>query len=264
MTTTSELLNAVHDVARIAGDVALPYFNTGLDVETKGDGSPVTRADREAEQAARAWIASRYPADGIVGEEFGDVNPEARRRWLIDPIDGTRSFVRGIPLWGTLVAVLDGEDVLAGAIYCPATREMTNAALGEGCWWNGVRAHVSTVAVLADALILTTDETFNYSPDPRAYTEPWARLVSVTGIKRTYGDCYGHVLVATGRADAIADGTMSPWDAAALIPVVTEAGGVFTDWRGRVTAFGGDAIATNAALADAVRDILIPGRRSAS
>jgi histidinol-phosphatase len=264
MTTNSELLNAVHDVARVAGDLAMRYFATGLEVETKGDGSPVTRADREAEQAARAWITKRFPDDGIVGEEFGVHNPDARRRWYLDPIDGTRSFVLGVPLWGTLIAVAEGEDVIAGAIYCPAARDMTNAAIGEGCWWNGKRARVSSQADLSNALVLTTEETFCFAPTPATYTEPWSRLVRATGTRRTWGDCYGYMLVATGRADAMVDGTMSAWDSAALMPVITEAGGVFTDWRDRATGFGGNAIATNAALADAVRDILIPGRRSTS
>ena len=136
-TGTSLLLDAAADVARIAGDVALRYFRAGVAVETKRDGTPVTVADRAAEQAAREWLRERFPDDGILGEELGEERPGARRRWVLDPIDGTKTFVRGVPLWGSMVALLDGEDVLAGAIHCPAVGELVVAAPGEGCWWNG-------------------------------------------------------------------------------------------------------------------------------
>src|SRR5437868_1479930 len=117
---SDSLMQAAADVARIAGDVALKHFRSALRVETKRDGSPVTVADREAEAAARAWIAERFPDDGVLGEEHGLTAPNAARRWIVDPIDGTRTFVRGVPLWGTLVAVASGDDVLAGAAYYPA------------------------------------------------------------------------------------------------------------------------------------------------
>jgi len=134
------LLYAAADVARVAGDVALRHHRANIAVEIKSDGSPVTAADRAAETAARAWIVERFPRDGILGEEFGLERGDAPRRWVLDPIDGTKSFVRGVPLWGTLVAVVEGERVLAGAAYFPAVGEMVAAAPGQGCWWNGVRA----------------------------------------------------------------------------------------------------------------------------
>jgi fructose-1,6-bisphosphatase/inositol monophosphatase family enzyme len=183
----SALLEAAAEVARLAGEVAIRHFRTRLAVETKRDGSPVTAADRAAERAAREWIERRFPRDGILGEEFGLVRGDAPRRWMVDPIDGTKTFVRGVPLWGTLVAVAEGETVLAGAAYYPAVGEMLAAAPGSGCWWNG---------------------------------------------------------------------EMSPWDAAALMPIVEEAGGVFTDWGGARTAFGGSAVATNRELAAAARALL--------
>ena len=139
MSETQTLMQAAADVARIAGRVALSYYRSALSVETKRDGSPVTIADREAERAVREWVAERFPRDGVLGEELGSDRPEARRRWIVDPIDGTKSFVRGVPLWGTLVAVAEGEEVLAGAAFFPAVDELVAAAPGEGCWHNGAR-----------------------------------------------------------------------------------------------------------------------------
>jgi histidinol phosphatase-like enzyme (inositol monophosphatase family) len=255
MSSLSSLLQAVADVARVAGDVAHRHYRTGVAVETKGDGSPVTVADRAAETAARSWIAERFPGDGILGEEFGLERGDAPRRWVLDPIDGTKSFVRGVPLWGTLVAVVEGERVLAGAAYFPAVQELAAAAPGEGCWWNDARARVSGVSSLAEATVLITDERFPDHPHRRA---PWAALAARAGVSRTWGDCYGYLLVATGRAEVMADDVMNPWDAAAVQPIIEEAGGTFTDWRGVPTAFGGDSVATNAALASEVRTLLGP------
>jgi histidinol phosphatase-like enzyme (inositol monophosphatase family) len=178
------------------------------------------------------------------------VRPEAPRRWIIDPIDGTKAFVRGVPLWGTLVACCEGETVLAGAVCYPVVDETLAAAVGEGCWWNGVRARVSAVDTLAQATLCITDERFAGRPHRAAQ---WRALAADSGVVRTWGDCYGYLLLATGRAEVMVDDLMNPWDAAAVLPLVTEAGGAFTDWRGRTTAFGGDVIATNAALAQSVR-----------
>lgn len=251
------LLEAAEAVARLAADTAVAWFGTDLAIEQKADGSPVTLADRGAEEAARAWITARFPDDGIVGEEFGVVRPEARRQWFIDPIDGTKSFVRGVPLWGSLVGIVEGDTVLAGAVCCPAVGETIAAAIGEGAWWNGRRARVSPTAELAQATVLVTDD--------RAYglvekRDAWRRLADAASIARTWGDCYGYLLVATGRAEAMVDPKMNAWDAAAVLPVIEEAGGVFTDFAGARTAFGGDVIATNAALATAARETMGAGR----
>ena len=249
----ASLLQAVAELARLAGDVAHAHFRTNVAVELKGDGSPVTAADRAAETAAREWIRARFPHDGILGEEFGVERPDARRRWIMDPIDGTKSFVAGVPLWGTLVAVADGDDVLAGAAYFPPVGELLAAAPGEGCWWNDARCRVSEVARLEEATVLTTDERF---PGLDARGAGWRRLAARAAVSRTWGDCYGYLLVATGRAEVMADGVMSPWDAAALQPIIVEAGGVFTDWDGAATAFAGSTVATNRRLADAARTLL--------
>ncbi|HET6679739.1 MAG TPA: inositol monophosphatase family protein, partial [Gemmatimonadaceae bacterium] len=139
------LLAAVADAARVAGDVALSHYRSALRVEWKGDGSPVTIADRAAEAAAHEWIIARFPGDALLGEEMGARPGGGTRRWFIDPIDGTRSYVRGVPLWASIIAVAEGENVLAGAIACPAAGEIVAAARGEGCWWNGTRCRVSDV-----------------------------------------------------------------------------------------------------------------------
>lgn len=257
MRETQELLQAAEEVARVAGTVALASFGRGIAVERKADGSPVTAADRAAEQAARDWLASHYPGDAVLGEEGGASGTPGARRWIIDPIDGTKSFVAGVPLWGTLIACTNGEEVLAGAIYCAGAGEMVVAARGEGCWWNGSRARVSPLQVLDDATVLTTDERFAKSAARR---DAWQSLAARARIARTWGDCYGYLLVATGRAEAMLDGAMSVWDSAALLPVIEEAGGVFTDWSGRRTGFGGEAIATNAALATEIRRVLAAPR----
>lgn len=247
------LLEAVAELARTAGRVALDHFRFGIAVDTKRDGSPVTIGDRRAEEVARNWITQRFPSDGIVGEEFGTERPNAPRQWIIDPIDGTKSFVRGVPLWGTLIAVAEGNRVLAGAAFYPAVNELIAAAIGCGCWWNEVRCSVSRVAALEAATVLTTDGRFAGRPGRRA---AWDSLAGRAAIARTWGDCYGYLLVATGRAEAMIDNRVSIWDAAAVHPIIVEAGGVFTDWQGTETAFGRSAIATNALLAAEVRSIL--------
>ena len=244
------LLQAVSEVAALAGARALAYWRRPVAVEWKPDGSPVTRADREGETTAREWIAKRFPNDAILGEEFGLTQGTSGRRWLIDPVDGTKTFVRGVPLWGTLVAVVEDQEVLAGAAAFPAVNELIAAGVGEGCWHDGNRAAVSTVARIEDATILTTAME-GAGPDSRQ--EQIQRLASRAAIARTWGDCYGYLLVATGRAEAMLDARMGEWDSAALLPIIQEAGGVFTDWGGKVTGLGGSAVATNALLSGEVR-----------
>jgi histidinol-phosphatase len=275
------LLAAVTEVARLAGAVALSHFDQArrstLAVEFKDDGSPVTAADRAAESTAREWISRHFPADGIVGEELGSVRAEAGRRWLIDPIDGTKSFVRGVPLWGTLIAVAEGESVLAGAIHCAAAGELVSGAIGQGAWWNDTRCAVSRETRLDRATVLATEPVVcggerlrrpatrtsatrrasaDRPSDQERRLQGWRDVAERAAVARTWGDAYGYVLVATGRAEVMVDAVMHPWDAAALGPIIVEAGGVFTDWDGQPTAFGASTIATNAALATEVRDLL--------
>ena len=258
--SSSALLEAAAEVARLAGDVALRHFRSTLAVETKTDGSPVTIADRSAERAAREWLEARFPDDGILGEELGVARPGAARRWILDPIDGTKSFIRGVPLWGSLVALVErsGSEnrVLAGAAYFPALDESLAAAPGAGAWWNGARCSVSQVSRIEEATVLTTDERFRHTPARRA---AWDSLADRALLSRSWGDCYGYLLVATGRAEVMVDAVLSPWDAAAFLPIIEEAGGVLTAWTGERTAFGGDAIASNAAIAVTARRLLGAG-----
>lgn len=253
----SALMYAAAEVARVAGAVAYRHFRgADLSVRSKGDGSPVTVADLESERAAREWIRQRFPADGILGEEYGGERLDAKRRWVLDPIDGTRTYLHGVPLWGTLVGVASGDDVLAGAAFFPALGELICAAPGEGCWLDDKSVQVSQISRLTDSLVLTTDETFSHFPERR---NAWQRLAGGAGMSRSWGDCYGYLLVASGRAEVMVDPVLSEWDATALLPVVEEAGGVFTDWSGKRSAQGGSAIATNAALATQARDALRDG-----
>ncbi len=247
------MLQAVQECAELAGAVALRHYRAGVAVEMKGDGSPVTIADRSAEEAARNWIRARFPADGILGEEFGEQPGTSGRHWVIDPIDGTKSFVRGVPLWGSLVAIAEGEQVLAGAACFPATGEIIAAAAGCGCWHNAARARVSGVSELHAATVLVTDDRGFAAPATR---EKWGQLSRSAGISRTWGDAFGYLMVATGRAEVMVDAVANAWDIACFLPIIEEAGGVFTDLTGAVTAFGGHSLATNAALAAETRRIL--------
>lgn len=253
MSDQTSLLEAVAQVARLGGRRALERSRGVVRAERKPDGSPVTAVDREVEMLLRDWIMRNFPQDGILGEEFPEHRPDAPRRWILDPIDGTHSYMRGVPLWGTLVAVALGEHVIAGAIHCAAAGDLVCAAEGEGCWWNDQRCRVSEVAELSRATVLTTDE--RSFPD-EGQRERWRSVARAAGTARGWSDCYGYVLVASGRVEAMADGVMHPWDAAAPYICVREAGGVFTDLRGATTAFGGSAIATNLALAGPLRAML--------
>lgn len=249
----SDLLEFAVDLAEKAGEITLRYFQGRFAVETKADASPVTVADREAEAYIRQAIESRFPNDGIVGEEFGEARPEARQRWIIDPIDGTYSFVRGVPLYGVLIGMEREDEPLVGVIHLPALGETVAAAKGEGCHWRGQRARVSNASELGATLCLTTE--LRPEQDP-ARSAALGRLATAVAAARTWGDCYGYALVATGRADIMVDPRMHVWDCAALLPIIEEAGGRFTDWRGERTIRGGDAVASNGTLHDQVLALL--------
>lgn len=245
-----DLLEVAVDVAEEAGRITLKYFQSQPRVETKADLTPVTVADREAETYIRGAIAARFPDDGIIGEEFGDERAEAARRWIIDPVDGTFSFIHGVPLYGVLIGLEQDNEPLVGVINLPALNETVAAAQGEGCHWRGGRATVSSVSELSAALCLTSE--LNFGMEDAARSSALNHLVGAIGPARTWGDCYGYVLVATGRADVMIDPLMHVWDCAALLPVIEEANGRFTDWQGQRTIRGGNAVATNGLLHDRV------------
>lgn len=248
-----QMLELALSAAREAGEIALRHFPDGVAVETKADRSPVTIADREAEACLRRRIEERFPEHAILGEEFGATREGAAYRWLLDPIDGTASFLRGSPLWGVMVAVETEAQPIAGVVHFPALGETVWARRGGGAWWNGKRARVSAVTEMAAATLLYTD--------PRGFAvagreAAFQRIRRATGFERTWGDCYGHALVATGRAEIMLDPILNEWDAAALLPILEEAGGSFTDWNGARSARGGSGVSTNAALAESVRCLL--------
>ena len=244
-----ELLDLALSAAREAGEVTLRYFQKNPTVETKADLSPVTIADRESERVLRQRIEQRFPDHGILGEEFGAVREGSAYRWMLDPIDGTLSFIHGVPLYGVMVGLEHAGEASLGVVHLPALGETVWARRGGGAWWNGRRARASDVARLGEAVLLTTDVTWFAAAGLDA---AYQRLRAATKLERTWGDCYGHMLVATGRAEIMLDPTLDQWDACALLPILEEAGGRFTDWRGLRTIRGGNAISTNGALHDAV------------
>lgn len=256
MATRAELqetLDFAVDIARVAGEITLKYFQRAPETATKADGSFVTIADRETEAYLRRAISKRFPEDAILGEEDGESIGTSGRRWIVDPIDGTFAFVHGVPFYGVLLALeVDGKQVL-GVVNVPALNEIVYAARNLGCFYNCHPATVSSTAKLGESLLLSSD--FN-SGARYGFGPAVAKLQSLVKASRTWGDCYGYVLVATGRADIMLDPVVNLWDCAALMPIVEEAGGTFTDWRGAKTANGGNAIATNGKLFDEVMRVV--------
>ena len=244
-------------IAREAGDITLQYFKKELEVIRKSDNSPVTIADREAEQWMRDRIQKVFPTDGILGEEHGEQAGTSGYRWILDPIDGTKSFIHGVPLYGVLVGVeFDGQSVI-GVIGIPASNEYYFGAKGQGAWQSiqdreKEAIRVSDVDSLKESLFCTTSvSTFENLNRGEVYKE----LRAKSGLARGWGDCYGYTLVATGRAEVMVDPEMSIWDAAALLPILEEAGGTFTDWNGNPTIDGKEGIATNSKVLDEVLSI---------
>jgi histidinol-phosphatase len=256
-----ERLDWAVEIAREAGRLTLEYFRRpSLHVERKPDDSPVTVADREAEELLRRRIAERFARDAILGEEFGIQAGSSGYQWVLDPIDGTKSFIHGVPLYTTLVAVLDGETAGLGVIQAPALGETVYAAAGRGCWYvsdghpavSPQRVSVSEVAHLRDGLLLTSEiASFSNERQPDAL-DVYLDLQRTARLSRTWGDGYGYLMVATGRAEVMIDPAMKLWDAAPLQVIVEEAGGQFTDWQGRPTVYSGDAVATNGRVAGEV------------
>ena len=234
------------DTAWHAGQLTLGYFQTGLRPDFKADDSPVTVADREAEKLIRRRIEAKYPHHAIVGEEFGADGAEGySHRWIVDPIDGTRSFVRGVPMYAVLIG-LEIEGVCqVGVAHFPALRETIAAAIGEGCWWNGRRTRVSEAKRLKEGVVLHAD-TSSFAAYGRA--DAWTRLQQAAGFCAGGYDAYGYFLVATGRAELTLDPIMSVWDCAAHAPILQEAGGFFGDWQGNPSIYGQEAIATTQVL----------------
>ena len=246
---TSRLELAI-TAGRAAGLLTLNWFQSDYDVERKADQSPVTIADKSAEQLLRQRIADAFPFDAILGEEFGESAGTSGFRWILDPIDGTKSFISGVPLYGTMVAVEHSGEALVGVVFIPGLDEGIYAERGGGAWhFRGSetprRVHVSRKSKLAEGLFVTS-QVDNFAR--RGAAAAYELLERAAYVTRTWGDCYGYLLVATGRAEAMVDPVMNLWDCAAVQPIVEEAGGTFTDWQGNRTIHAGEAIATNGAV----------------
>jgi histidinol phosphatase-like enzyme (inositol monophosphatase family) len=254
-TETARRLEVAIAAGREAGAITLEYFGReGLEVERKGDDSPVTVADRRAEEHLRRQIAEAFPTDGILGEEFPERPGSSGYRWILDPIDGTQSFIHGVPLYGTMVAVEHEGRSILGVVLFPALGEWIYASEGMGAWHvSGDQpprpAKVSRQNRLSDGLFLTSEVA---SFDSIGRRDVYDALQAAAWLSRTWGDCYGYFLVATGRAAVMVDPIMNVWDAAAVLPIVQEAGGTFTDWQGRATIHSGQGIATNGLVLDEV------------
>jgi histidinol-phosphatase len=247
------LLAAAERWAAEAGAVTLKHYGSVVRHEEKADGSPVTRADREAELLLRTRILADYPDHSILGEELDSVTGSSAFRWILDPIDGTRSFMRGVPLYGVLIGVeFEGAPVI-GVAHFPALGETVSAARGQGCRWNGRPCRVSETKDLRAAVALTSDPGMTRTGP---IGEGWLHLEERVAYTRSWGDAYGHALVATGRADIMVDPLLSPWDSAPLLTLLTEAGGRFTSLDGEATHLGGSGVSSNGHLHEQVLALL--------
>lgn len=235
----AEFVAFAEALADRSGAIVRQYFRQPFAIETKSDHSPVTIADREAEAAMREMIAGTYGEHGIVGEELGVANPDAELRWILDPIDGTGSFVTGKPIFGTLIALWRGTKPLLGIIDQPITGERWTAAASRGTALNGSRVRVRACAALEEAALDATDPTmFDDAPAFEALRRQVAR-------NRWGSDCYAYALLASGQIDLVVEKGLKLWDFATLVPVIEEAGGIITDWHGRPLKEGaaGDVVA---------------------
>lgn len=247
-----DLLDAAEAMAREAADMTLRWFQQDdLGLRHKGDGSPVTAADLATEDHLRASIAERFPEDAIAGEERPDVGGTSGRRWIIDPIDGTESFIRGVPLYSSLLAMVDEHGPAIGTVIVPALGLGAVAGRGRGCRWNGVALQVNGTSDLSHACLSTT-----------SFDRPWwpaEALWAVSGAAprtRTWGDGYGYLLVAMGRIEAMTDPEMHVWDVAPMMTVIPEAGGRITRWDGSTELASGAWLASNGHVHDELLAIL--------
>ncbi len=250
-----ELLDFAVHVAEEAGKITLQYFQESFDVHIKPDNSPVTDADRSAEEYIRREIEKHFPDDGILGEEFGEKPSRSGLRWLLDPIDGTKSFIRGVPLFGTLIGLESEGESLLGVIRYPPLAQTLAALCGHGCYLNGEPCHVSQTSELSQAAVMMTSF--------EAVVNDWGletflSILKETGFHRTWGDCYAYLLVASGRVDIGFDTTMHAWDIAPLIPIIQEAGGKITNLAGEVSLGMTHAIASNGLLHDVFLQLVRP------
>jgi histidinol phosphatase-like enzyme (inositol monophosphatase family) len=252
MKPQNNLNSFIKHLASGSGRIIKSYYRTPINVDTKEDNSPVTIADKKAEEFLRESIMKEFPDHGIIGEEFGETNPGAEYKWVLDPIDGTKSFICGTPLFGTLIALLQNGSPVLGVINFPILDELligdnTAAAL------NDEPVKVRKCPDISDAVLLTTDIKSYEAYQSRKALD---NLISKVKMLRGWGDCYGYYLVATGYADIMIDPIMSVWDIMALIPVIKGAGGIITDFKGNDPARGTSIVAASSFIHSEVIEVL--------
>jgi histidinol-phosphatase len=243
---------ALEAVSR-SGPLALHYFEQALNVEWKEDESPVTVADRETETVLRQALCSAFPQDGFLGEEYGDQPGTSGFRWIIDPIDGTRNFVRGIPIWATLVGLEYRGERIAGIVDIPTLRQTYHALRGEGAYRGDKRIRVSDVDTLGQAVLYYTSLSWFLKA---GLEQAFLEIVRRTYMQRGFGDFWPYVLIAQGSGDVMLEHGVHAWDVAAIQPLVEEAGGRFSNWDGGADIFKPDVIVTNGKLHEEVLGII--------
>lgn len=239
--------------AQQAGRLALRYFDVDVAVEWKDDRSPVTVADRDAEMQLRMALLEAFPDDGFLGEEHGEKAGSSGYRWIIDPVDGTRNFVRNIPLWGTLVGLEYRGEPIAGVVVVPALNQTYRALRGDGAYRDERRLHVSSVSTLTESTIFYTSLSWF---ERAGRGQDFLQVVRQTQTQRGYGDFYGHVLVAQGSGELMVEHGVHIWDVAAILPIVEEAGGRFSDWDGNRTIERVDVVVSNGKVHDEALGLL--------
>jgi len=246
------VLKVAIEAARAAGEVALKYYRDGFQVTIKPDRSPVTQADQEAERAIIEILRSAFPDYGFLGEEFG-AQGNREVHWIIDPIDGTRNFVRRIPIWAVLIALEEHGEITIGVVLNPVTGDLYTARRGQGAFANGEPIRVSAISRLQDALLVHASLNLVHKSQ---HWEGFVRLAEATGMQRGFGDYLDYVLVAEGKAEVVVEADLKPWDLAPMKLLIEEAGGRLTDFTGKPTIYAGTALATNGRLHDRVVALL--------
>jgi histidinol-phosphatase len=244
---TDRALEAALDAARAAGAIALRYFRSDVHVMRKADRTPVTQADHEAERAIVDRLRPAFPDVGFLGEEFGAQGSQSRR-WIVDPIDGTKNFVRGIPYWATLLALEEDGEVTLGIVHSPATGELYWARRGRGAWVDGAPLRVSAVDDMAGAMLVHSSLNLLRPLDGGRCWDGFVRLVERTDRQRGFGDYFGYTFVLRGQAEIMLEADVKPWDVAPFKVLFEEAGGRFTDFAGQSTIHSGTALASNGRL----------------
>jgi myo-inositol-1(or 4)-monophosphatase len=241
MENLTEFKNFMYHLANISANIIKPYFRTRMNIEHKEDNSPVTVADKNAEAAMRRAIVKEYPEHGIIGEEFGSYKEDAEYKWVLDPIDGTKSFICGVLSFGTLIALLKNDEPILGVINQPILNEFL---IGDNktTFINNKPTSVRNCKDISDAVLLTTD---HINIEEYQNLEKFEKLIRKVKLYRGWGDCYGYYLLATGFADVMIDPIMSFWDTMALIPIIKGAGGIIADYKGDDPVKGNSIIAAS-------------------